>query len=206
MSRLSVRHSTVVAYLALFLALGGVGYAKFALPAHSVGTKQLKSRAVTLTKIAGSARSSLRGAKGAQGAPCSPAVAGCRGPAGPGASALFVDKQQPFVNQKLATISAWTIQASCTDNAGSTTLSVSAVGPNDSIGDGEEDGHAYSNNSGSILLADKLVVPTNFGFHVSEITLHSPSKGTAHVSLFVYAQAPAPSFLCKVNGTAFPAG
>jgi hypothetical protein len=42
----------VVAYLALFVALGGTSYAAFRLPAGSVGTRQLRNGAVTSTKIA----------------------------------------------------------------------------------------------------------------------------------------------------------
>ena len=41
----------VVAVLALIVALGGTGYAAVTLPAHSVGNKQLKRRAVTTSKI-----------------------------------------------------------------------------------------------------------------------------------------------------------
>jgi formylglycine-generating enzyme required for sulfatase activity len=41
-------HSTVVAYLALFVALGGTAWA---VAANSVGTKQLKNKAVTTKKI-----------------------------------------------------------------------------------------------------------------------------------------------------------
>jgi hypothetical protein len=44
--------SMVVALVALFAALGGVGYAATALPAGSVGTKQLRNNAVTFSKIA----------------------------------------------------------------------------------------------------------------------------------------------------------
>jgi hypothetical protein len=40
-----------VALLALFVAMGGTGYAIATLPAHSVGTKQLKKNAVTGKKI-----------------------------------------------------------------------------------------------------------------------------------------------------------
>jgi hypothetical protein len=51
MSRL-IRHlrSNVIAYLALFLALGGTAYA-VSLPSNSVGTKQLKNNAVTQKKL-----------------------------------------------------------------------------------------------------------------------------------------------------------
>lgn len=44
-----------IAYLALFVALGGTSYAATVLPAHSVGSKQLKKNAVTTKKIKNSA-------------------------------------------------------------------------------------------------------------------------------------------------------
>src|SRR5947209_3913172 len=44
--------SNVIAYLALFVALGGTSLAAANLPKHSVGTKQLKNRAVTNKKLA----------------------------------------------------------------------------------------------------------------------------------------------------------
>jgi len=44
-------HGTVVAYLALFVALGGSAYAVNQLPKKSVGTKQLKGGAVTKQKV-----------------------------------------------------------------------------------------------------------------------------------------------------------
>jgi hypothetical protein len=44
--------SNAVAFLALFIALGGVGWAATSLPAGSVGTKQLRKAAVTSKKIA----------------------------------------------------------------------------------------------------------------------------------------------------------
>src|SRR3954467_4850936 len=40
-----------VAYVALFVALGGTSYAAVNLPKNSVGTKQLKNNAVTSTKV-----------------------------------------------------------------------------------------------------------------------------------------------------------
>jgi hypothetical protein len=49
-----VRGNTI-ALLALFIALGGTTYAATALPANSVGTKQLKKNAVTAPKIKKSA-------------------------------------------------------------------------------------------------------------------------------------------------------
>jgi hypothetical protein len=43
--------ATVIALIALFVALGGTGYAALKLPRNSVGTKQLKANAVTGAKV-----------------------------------------------------------------------------------------------------------------------------------------------------------
>lgn len=52
--------SMIVSLVALFFAVGGVGYAATQLPANSVGTRQIQNNAVTFNKIAphtvGSAR------------------------------------------------------------------------------------------------------------------------------------------------------
>src|SRR5581483_739201 len=45
------RPSTVIACIALAVALGGTGYAAIALPAGSVGTAQLKNGAVVSSKV-----------------------------------------------------------------------------------------------------------------------------------------------------------
>src|SRR5438270_752382 len=49
--RRRISYANVVASLALFLALGGVGYA-LTIPSNSVGTRQLKRRAVTNSRLA----------------------------------------------------------------------------------------------------------------------------------------------------------
>jgi hypothetical protein len=71
-----------VAYIALFVALGGVSYAAVKLPANSVGTKHLKPHAVTLSKIAGSARNALAGQRGPKGDPGLPGPKGETGSQG----------------------------------------------------------------------------------------------------------------------------
>ena len=45
------RPAVIISTLALFVALGGTGYAAFSLPKNSVGAKQLKRNAVTTPKI-----------------------------------------------------------------------------------------------------------------------------------------------------------
>lgn len=49
-----VRHNAI-AYLALFVALGGTSYAAVSLPAGSVGTRQLKNHSITPVKLKSSA-------------------------------------------------------------------------------------------------------------------------------------------------------
>jgi hypothetical protein len=82
LNRLS--YANVVATLALFIALGGTGYAAVKLPRNSVGSTQIKSGAVHTPEIADrtirlgdislGARSSLRGQAGPAG-PAGPAGA-----------------------------------------------------------------------------------------------------------------------------------
>ena len=45
------RHATVVAYLALFVAMGGTAIAASTLGKNTVGPKQLKKNAVTTAKV-----------------------------------------------------------------------------------------------------------------------------------------------------------
>ena len=82
----------VVALIALSVALGGTGYAAVALPANSVGTKQLKKNAVTSAKVK---NSSLVAAdfKAGQLRAGPPGVPGAQGPQGPKG-----DKGEPGAN------------------------------------------------------------------------------------------------------------
>jgi hypothetical protein len=68
MSRLltHARHNAV-AYLALFVALGGSAYAAVNLPAGSVGTRQLRNGAVTDKKLVAGSVSNRKLANGAVG-------------------------------------------------------------------------------------------------------------------------------------------
>ncbi len=77
---------TVISLIALFVALGGTSYAVVKLPAKSVGNRELKSNAVTSSKIraqsvarsdlAPSARVGARGPRGATGSTGPPGASG----------------------------------------------------------------------------------------------------------------------------------
>jgi hypothetical protein len=56
-------YSNVVATLALFIALGGISYAATQLPNNSVGTRQIKNKAVTKAKINPALLKQLKGRK-----------------------------------------------------------------------------------------------------------------------------------------------
>ena len=103
--RLHVR-SNAIAYLALFVALGGVSYAAINLPAGSVGTKQLKKNAVISSKVrngsllrrdfkAGQIPAGARGPAGPTGAQGSTGSAGATGVTGPMAFAEFYALMPP---------------------------------------------------------------------------------------------------------------
>jgi len=80
--------ANAVAYLALFVALGGTSYAAGSLAANSVGTKQLKSKSVTPGKLAPATlamiqkASSVAGPAGAQGATGAKGESGAKGEQG----------------------------------------------------------------------------------------------------------------------------
>ena len=65
--RRRLTYANVLATLALFFALGGTSYAVAQLPANSVGTKQLRTNAVTLIKINAKTRKALDGQRGPRG-------------------------------------------------------------------------------------------------------------------------------------------
>jgi hypothetical protein len=71
--------SLVISCAALFVALGGTSYAVIALPANSVGTKQLKKNAVVSAKVRDG---TLRVRDFAPDALPPPGAAGAQGPAG----------------------------------------------------------------------------------------------------------------------------
>jgi hypothetical protein len=108
----------VVAYIALFVALGGTSYAAVALPRGSVGTAQLKKGAVTGSKVkahsltatdfrTGSLRSGAKGDTGAQGPKGDTGGQGPKGDTGPaGLSTSIVSDDLPTVTDSSPTLAS----------------------------------------------------------------------------------------------------
>jgi hypothetical protein len=105
----------VISIVALFVAMGGTGYAALKLPGNSVGSKQIKRSAVTSSKVKNGSLSvddfsaasvaALKGAKGDKGDKGDPGAtgeagpAGEQGPVGPQAGAPLMGKAFIYANQ-----------------------------------------------------------------------------------------------------------
>jgi hypothetical protein len=76
-----LRHNAL-AIVALVFAIGSTSYAAIQLPAGSVGTRQLRTGAVTLSKINSAAQQSLQGNTGPAGPEGARGATGAQGPQG----------------------------------------------------------------------------------------------------------------------------
>ena len=125
----------VVALLALFVAMGGVGYAALKLPRNSVGSKQIKANAVRSAKVkdaslrkadvaAGQLRAGPVGKHGERGLTGDKGLHGDMG--APGSRTLTFDGQfENDVNyHTITTINGLELSIYC-DNFGSTGLGIS---------------------------------------------------------------------------------
>lgn len=86
--RSRLTYANVMATVAMFIALGGVGYAAMKLPKNSVGTKQLKNGAVTKRKISKSTLAALRSGPGVPGKDGQQGPAGADGQQGPAGTSI----------------------------------------------------------------------------------------------------------------------
>ncbi|HET7425712.1 MAG TPA: hypothetical protein VFJ50_01635 [Gemmatimonadales bacterium] len=123
----------VVALVALFVAMGGVGYAALKLPKNSVGSKQIKKNAVNSAKVKnGSLRAGdfkagqlpagpqgATGPKGDTGPPGDTGPTGGQGPQGPGAQQFnlhFEPGHSEYVTDALSGVNGFEgirVKASC---------------------------------------------------------------------------------------------
>lgn len=104
--------ANVVACLALFIALGGVGYAATQLPKNSVGARELKRGAVTPPKLSAAAKKALAGSRGLPGSTGPQGPEGRAGPQGPGA--ISFDIAVPTTETSVKVIGGVGIRARCT--------------------------------------------------------------------------------------------
>jgi len=125
--RPKLSYSSVIATIALFLALGGTVYAATQLPKNSVGQKQLRKNAVVSSKVkkgsllpsdfeAGQLPRGPQGSAGSRGPAGPQGPAGPRGPAGsqgPGAVKLYFNAGNDNTIVTLGTIGPWTLRAQC---------------------------------------------------------------------------------------------
>ena len=101
------RYANVTATLALVIALGGTSYAAIILPANSVGTKQIKKRAVTASRIRPNAVTSAAVRNGSLGAVDFRAGQLPAGPPGPAGATNVVRRlaaSQPVAPAALADV------------------------------------------------------------------------------------------------------
>ncbi|HKE81806.1 MAG TPA: collagen-like protein [Solirubrobacteraceae bacterium] len=101
--RSKLTYANVMVTIALFLALGGTGYAAATLPKNSVGTTQLRSGAVTSSKVKDGSLQATdfkanqlpRGPQGASGPQGERGPAGEPGPRGPAAGTAIAPLDLP---------------------------------------------------------------------------------------------------------------
>jgi hypothetical protein len=214
-----------VSLLALFVALGGVGYAATALPENSVGTKQIKESAVTLPKIAAKAQRALRGRRGPKGAPCLATNPACRGPrgfAGPGATKLQWESDSSDNATPLGSVGPWTLSGRCEpvfDGEGAVLLNVQGPGAAEveALRNVEDGPTPTVSTDGVGLLPgeEKKVVEVDrnsnspgeqsYVRRFASVYLH----GASHVALLqvhMFDDFRSSSHHCRIEGLAIPAG
>src|SRR5690348_7228443 len=78
----------VVSLVALFVALGGTGYAAIKLPKNSVASPQVVNGSLGTADLSKKARAALKGNRGARGPAGAAGIAGAAGAAGPAGTAV----------------------------------------------------------------------------------------------------------------------
>jgi hypothetical protein len=83
MMRQRLTYANVMSTIAVFVVLGGTGYAATRLARNSVGSPQIRNGAIKNVDISSATKRSLRGKRGAKGPTGLAGTAGATGPAGP---------------------------------------------------------------------------------------------------------------------------
>jgi hypothetical protein len=214
----------LVAYLALFVALGGTGYAAGGklLPRNSVGSAQVINSSLLAKDFKkGQLPRGPRGALGPGGAPGAPGAAGsagakgvtgargATGPQGPNAASINYKTTENVTDRKLATIGPWEIWAQC-DHQGGTYFYLTVrgpgsadyevvltTGPTPAANPDVKTGTKTLSTSPYDYFGDFSVSTfstTSYQRGVGTLELHS-SGASAHVQVNVMADGRAPVFL-----------
>ena len=178
----------VVALVALFVAMGGVGYAALKLPKNSVGRKQIKANAVNSSKVANNsllagdfkAGQLPAGPRGPKGDACLPSDPACKGPKGDtgsqGPGAMSFDGQFD-INQlpsEVIRINGLSLTVYChTDVPQGVSVTVQRVDTN-------ADFHAFGIESNDGAAPEVSEVNTAGG-EPNHINAFGPTKGQLHV-------------------------
>jgi hypothetical protein len=107
LKRFRLSPATVIAMIALMVALAGTGYAATSLPRNSVGNAQLQANAVTTSKVKNgsllkvdfAANQIPKGPRGPAGAPGPPGAPGAKGPTGPAGPPATASTKWAFVGK-----------------------------------------------------------------------------------------------------------
>ena len=203
--------ATVISLMALFIALGGTGYAAIKLPANSVGTKQLKKNAVTLQKIKPSAQKALRGPQGDPGPQGPQGGRGATGPQGAGPVRLdWSGTAAAGTTSTLYSRAGLSIKAQC--SAGPTvTVKLGATGGTGAAANAtwtheESDQPTTTTQQGGIangVLDVGATASGDFRRVEGQAVLRS-ADGSLVVSVVFHAFVNSSGGACKVDGTAAP--
>jgi hypothetical protein len=217
--------SNAIAYVALFVALGGTSYAALKIPKNSVGTKQLKSNAVTGPKVKNGSLQVLDfksgqlqagpkgdkgdpGAPGQQGTPGQPGEKGDKGAPGSGSGVPIIQNSGDAAAQALPTASPDVItnrDTTFTTTADKTTIIVSGFVKADfncSAGSCANTGGLYLDDARTPIPASSVTGPsgTQTGFPVNTIgRIADVGPGQHHVAL-AFKNAGAGTLTASVTG------
>jgi len=220
-----------VALVALFVALGGGAYAALKLPANSVGTAQLKKKAVTPAKLSPAAKAALSttgpkgpaGARGPEGPQGDTGPKGDTGAAGPGATILNWDEDASATPalETIGTVLGDTFSAECSIPAAGEAEAKLYVLPSDGslswdIGTETTDNGTNGSRSSSLdVPAGTILEPTQVSAatatsggsqsdHNSQIVQLAPVHG--YLNVHSTASTQSSSQTCHVSVMAFAAG
>jgi hypothetical protein len=171
--RSKLTFANVMSVVAVFIALGGVGYAALKLPKNSVGTRQIKKKAVTPAKLSPKAIAKFKGAQG---------------PAGPtGPSDAYIDRVDTI--QLLSGVATDNQVSALSLPAGSYTLTAKLLADNDNSTGSRIDCHLDDPVGNQLDFMKLNLGPTSAGdFEFGNISLAGAQTLTATGTVSVQCQ------------------